>query len=298
MKQALLTTIVLTTLTVSPLWAQERKITGTVGSDEGPGGYPGAGAFIQIRGQNTINGSAQPLFIVDGVPVSNASDNLGTATPSGNGIVQQSRINDINPEDIERMEVLKGASAAALWGTRAANGVIIITTKKGQDTKGKVNITVKSTVSFDRVNKMPALQRSYGQGTGGFYLQGNRNSFGDRISDRTGGADTYITMPGAPGYQGVLTFPDGSSRYAIAPGTAANPHGGKNARDTYDHTQDVFQTGHYLDNSISLSGGNERTNFLVSYANLNQEGADEPHYVGGAINLGPLLAFRCPCNCT
>ena len=171
MKQALLTTtIVLTTLTASPLWAQERELTGTVGSDESPGGYPGAGAYSQIRGQNTINGSAQPLLIVDGVPVSNASDNLGPGTASGNGIVQQSRINDLNPEDIERMEVLKGASAAALWGTRAANGVIIITTKKGSDTKGKVNITVKSTVSFDRVNKMPALQRSYGQGSGGFYL--------------------------------------------------------------------------------------------------------------------------------
>ena len=236
------------------------------------GGDPGAGAYIQIRGQNTINGNIQPLFIIDGVPVSNASDNTGTGTASGNGIVQQSRINDLNPEDIERMEVLKGASAAALWGTRAANGVVVITTKKGQNSKGKVNITVKSTVSFDRVNKMPALQRSYGQGTGGFYLQGNRNSFGDLISDRTGGPDAYISTPGAPGYQGVLTFPDGSSRYAIAPGTAANPHGGKNARDTYDHTQDVFQTGHYLDNSISLSGGNERSNFLVSYGNLNQQG--------------------------
>ncbi|WP_310391722.1 SusC/RagA family TonB-linked outer membrane protein [Hymenobacter sp.] len=236
------------------------------------GGDPGAGAYIQIRGQNTINGNIQPLFIVDGVPVSNASDNLGTATPSGNGIVQQSRINDINPEDIERMEVLKGASAAALWGTRAANGVVIITTKKGQDSKGKVNISVKSTVSFDRVNKMPALQRAYGQGSGGLYQQGNRNSFGDRIADRTGGPDTYITSPAAPGYQGVLTFADGTSRYAIAPGTAANPHGGKNARDTYNHTDDVFQTGYFTDNSVNVSGGNERSNFLVSYANLNQEG--------------------------
>ena len=236
------------------------------------GGDPGAGAYIQIRGQNTINGNIQPLFIIDGVPVSNASDNTGTGTASGNGIVQQSRINDLNPEDIERMEVLKGASAAALWGTRAANGVIVITTKRGQDSKGKVNITFKSTVSFDRVNKMPGLQRTYGQGTAGNYVQGSRNSFGDRIADRTGGPDTYITTPGAPGYQGVLTFDDGTRRYALAPGTAANPHGGKNSRDTYDHTQDVFQTGHFTDNSLSLSGGNERTNFLVSYANLNQDG--------------------------
>ena len=234
------------------------------------GGDPGAGAYIQIRGQNTINGNAQPLFIVDGMPVSNASDNLGTA--AGNGIVQQSRINDINPEDIERMDVLKGASAAALWGTRAANGVIIITTKKGSDTEGKVNITFKSTVSVDEVNKMPPLQRAYGQGTGGNYIQGNRSTFGDRIADRTGGSDTYITDLTAPGYQGFLTFLDGTKRYAIASGTAANPHGGRNARDTYDHTKDAFQTGHFTDNSLNISGGNSRSTFMVSYGNLNQNG--------------------------
>ncbi len=234
------------------------------------GGDPGAGAYIQIRGQNTINGNAQPLFIVDGIPVSNSSDNTGSA--AGNSIVQQSRINDINPEDIESMEVLKGASAAALWGTRAANGVVVITTKKGKDTKGKVNITFKSSVSFDKVNKMHELQRTYGQGSGGVYIQGNKVSFGDLISSRTGGADTYITDPTAAGYQGFVTFPDGTKRYAIARGTAANPHGGKNSKDTYDHTQDVFQTGHFTDNALNISGGNNRSNFMISYSNLNQEG--------------------------
>ena len=234
------------------------------------GGDPGAGAYIQIRGQNTINGNAQPLFIIDGIPVSNASDNIGAAV--GNSIVQQSRINDINPEDIERMEVLKGASAAALWGTRAANGVVIITTKKGKDTKGKVSISLKSTVSFDRVNKLPPLQTTYGQGSGGLYQQGNKNAWGDRIADRTGGPDTFITDPTAPGYRGFVTFPDGTERYAIAPGTVANPHGGKNAKETYDHTNDVFQTGHYTDNALTISGGNARSTFLLSYSNLNQDG--------------------------
>ena len=234
------------------------------------GGDPGAGAYIQIRGQNTINGNIQPLFVVDGIPVSNSSDNMGTA--AGNGIIQQSRINDINPEDIESMEVLKGASAAALWGTRAANGVIVITTKKGRNTNGKVNITFKSTVSFDRVNKMPPLQNTYGQGLNGLYSQGNRSTFGDQIADRVGGPDTYITSPAAPGYQGFVTFPDGTSRYAIAPGMAANPHGGKNNRDTYDHTKDAFQTGHFTDNTIAISGGKDRSTFMVSYGNLNQDG--------------------------
>lgn len=234
------------------------------------GGDPGAGAYIQIRGQNTISGNAQPLFIVDGMPVSNASSKTGGALI--NGIVQQSRINDINPEDIERVEVLKGASAAALWGTRAANGVIIITTKKGKNTEGKINISLKSTVSFDVVNKMHPLQTRYGQGSNGLYVQGDRLSFGDLISDRPGGADNYITDPSNPLYQGYVTFPDGSVRYAIAPGTAANKNGGKNSREVFDHGKDAFQTGHFIENNLTVNGGNEKSNFLLSFSNLKQEG--------------------------
>ena len=234
------------------------------------GGDPGAGSYIQIRGQNTINGNAQPLFIVDGMPVSNSSDNIGAAR--NNGIIQQSRINDINPEDIERMEVLKGASAAALWGSRAANGVIIITTKKGKNTEGKLNISFKSTVSVDRVNKVHPLQTQYGQGGNGLYSQSNRASFGDLISDRKGGLDQFITNPTTPGYQGFVTLADGTNRYAISSGTVANPHGGKNATDTFDHTKDAFQTGYYRDNTLSVSGGNEKSTFLISYGDLNQEG--------------------------
>ena len=157
------------------------------------GGDPGSGAYIQIRGQNTINGNAQPLFIVDGVPVNNSNE-YGL-TGAANSVNAQSRINDINPEDIASMEVLKGASAAALWGTRAANGVIIITTKKGTDSKGKVNISFKSTLSFDEINKIHELQTTYGGGTYGNYIQGNRETWGDKIADRTGGTDNFITDP-------------------------------------------------------------------------------------------------------
>ncbi len=247
------------------------------------GGDPGAGAYIQIRGQNTINGNSQPLFIVDGVPISNSNEGTtptgGPLAGAGNAIVMQSRVNDINPEDIASMEVLKGASAAALWGTRAANGVIIITTKKGSDTKGKVNISFKSTISVDQVNKVHGLQTVFGGGTNGHYIQGNRETWGDKIADRKGGPDTYITDPTAPGYNGFVTFADGTKRYAIAPGTGtsldgtgAAAHGGKNSRDTYDHKMDAFQNGHFVDNNLTISGGNARTNVLVSYSNLNQQG--------------------------
>ncbi len=264
------------------------------------GGDPGAGAYILIRGQNTINGNAQPLFIIDGIPMSNSDGgqtlNGVTLAGGGNAIVNSSRGNDINPDDIASMEVLKGASAAALWGTRAANGVIIITTKKGKDSKGKVNISFKSTVSVDQVNKIHGLQTTYGQGTRGNYIQGNRTTWGDRISTRKGGADAFVTGPGqyySPDgntglfnpipdndlYNGYVTFPDQTKRYAIpaagsykADGTLLDEHGGKNSKDTYDHKQDPFQTGHFIDNNLNISGGNARTNFMISYSNLTQTG--------------------------
>ena len=234
------------------------------------GGDPGSGSYIQIRGQNTINGNAQPLFIVDGMPVSNSSDNIGASR--SNGIIQQSRINDINPDDIERVEVLKGASAAALWGSRAANGVIIITTKKGKSNNGKISVSLKSSVSVDRVNKIHPLQTTYGQGSNGLYSSGNRSSFGDLISTRSGGADQFITNPTAPGYQGFFTFSDGTVRYAIPAGTAGNSHGGKNSRETFNHTKDAFQTGYFLDNNLNISGGNDKSTFLISYGDLRQQG--------------------------
>ncbi|MEC5165654.1 TonB-linked SusC/RagA family outer membrane protein [Flavobacterium sp. PL11] len=244
------------------------KVSGVVVSRSG--GDPGAGSYIQIRGQNTINGNAQPLFIVDGIPVSNASEKIGAAR--SNGIIQQSRINDINPDDIERVEVLKGASAAAVWGSRAANGVIVITTKKGKNSKGKIDIAIKSTVSFDRVNKTHPLQTRYGQGSDGIYNQSNRSSFGDLISDRLGGEDESITNPTALGYQGYVTLDNGLIRYAVAAGNAANPHGGKRDTSTYNHSKDAFQTGHFVDNSFNISGGNERSTFALSFGNLNQDG--------------------------
>nr|WKN40197.1 SusC/RagA family TonB-linked outer membrane protein [Tunicatimonas sp. TK19036] len=232
------------------------------------GGDPGAGAFIQIRGQNTINGNSQPLIIIDGIPMSNTSE-------GSEEVMQQSRLNDLNPSDIASMEILKGASAAALWGTRAANGVIMITTKQGKDTGGKVNIDFSSTLSIDKINKLHPIQSAYGQGTGGMYNMFTTRSWGDKIADRAGGEDVFITDPADPGYSGYVTFPDGTRRYAIAGGTETNPHGGKRSQFIDDHTNDVFRDGYYIDNSLAVSGGNARTNFYLGLANLTQEGIIE-----------------------
>ena len=105
-------------------------------------GDPGAGSAIRIRGANTIDGSIQPLIIVDGVPLDNTTSYAGgnSITGSNGGVSQGSRLNDLNPNDIESVNVLKGASAASLYGSRAANGVVVITTKKGQRGEAKISI--------------------------------------------------------------------------------------------------------------------------------------------------------------
>jgi TonB-linked SusC/RagA family outer membrane protein len=216
------------------------------------GGDPGAGSYIQLRGQNSIVGNLQPLIVIDGMPMFNSYQDNGNQT---DGVQQQSRLNDLNPNDIASIEVLKSASASALWGSRAANGVIMITTKKGKNTSGKLNISYNGTYSIDDVNKVPDLQRTYGQGSGGKYVVNTPRSWGDKISTRTG-AD--VTSGAA-----YVQFPDGTKRYSIVD---------KNSTQTYDHSKEVFQTGHYFENALNLSGGNERSNFMMSYSNLNQTG--------------------------
>ena len=226
------------------------------------GGDPGAGSYIQIRGQSTITGNLQPLFIIDGVPLSNSTLGQGT-----DGVVQQSRLNDLNPADIESTEILKGAAAAALWGTRAANGVVIITTKKGKASGGKLNVSLNSTYSVDVLNKSVPLQTSYGGGTRGLYaFDRRRTTWGDKIADRSGAADAFITA-GA-----YVILPDGTKRYPIANGTAANPHGGKNSKDVFDHSEELFRNGYFLDNTLTLSGGDDKTLYYISLGNLDQTG--------------------------
>jgi TonB-linked SusC/RagA family outer membrane protein len=188
-------------------------------------------------------------------------------------------LNDLNPEDIASVDILKGASAAALWGTRAANGVIIITTKKGSSQEGKLNVNFKTSYSMDKLYLTHDLTNNWGTGTLMQYrfTPPSGYSWGDYIPGRTGGADAEISTVGAPGYNGYFEAPDGTKFYAIANGTAAAPHGGKNSTQTYDYRDLYFKTGNYWDNSISVSGGNRDGNFLLSVSNLDQNGIVKNH---------------------
>ncbi|MEL6942436.1 MAG: SusC/RagA family TonB-linked outer membrane protein, partial [Bacteroidota bacterium] len=223
-------------------------------------GDPGAGATIRIRGANTISGSSNPLIILDGVPISNETIYGGGNNATGGrtgGVSQQSRLNDINPNDIESVQILKGASAAALWGSRAANGVLVITTKNGNS--GKPKISYKVTRSFDQVHERIPMQTTWGQGRSGVFGATRAESWGDYITDRSGGADAV----------------DQSGQYFEAEnGTRYYPIDEKNSTETFvDSNWDaVFQTGGFWQNDLSISGGSENATYFFSFGRLDQDG--------------------------
>lgn len=208
-------------------------------------GAAGAGSNIIIRGITSLSPSAdnQPLFVVDGMPISNSTTS-GSVLPSEGSAAKGSneqysftnRAADINPEDIESLSVLKGPSATALYGLRAANGVVIITTKKGKE--GKTQVRVKSTVAFEEVNKVPDIQMRYREG-----WKGHARAFEDPTSPY-GYSYGYYTW-GPP--NGPLDHPK-------------NTH------------KEFFRTGVRFNNYVSISGGTKNTNFYTSVSNMTQEG--------------------------
>ena len=212
-------------------------------------GDPGAGSFINIRGINSILGSNQPLFVLDGVPVDNssfstnnfdASDDGGTGLGGGGqteGTVSQNRLVDLNPNDIESVEILKGPAASAIYGSRAGAGVVLITTKSGR--AGPTHFTLRSATSFDDVNHTYPLQTQW--------AWGNKNK--------------AASVPTVADEQAGVVATSRSWGPAIAAGTAV-----------YDHANEIFQEGLTLDNGITISGGNDRTTFYLSGDNTHQDG--------------------------
>lgn len=193
------------------------------------GGAPGQSARIIIRGINSLDPNAdnQPLFVVDGVPVDNSTVE-SAGTPRG----LSNRAADINPNDIASMNILKGAAATALYGVRAANGAVIITTKKGKP--GEIRVNVNSSVGFEEINRYPEFQEIYGQGFGGEY-----------------DPDSFWPSWGAPIAEVAETVP---------------------GHQYEDNWRDVMETGVQFDNSVSVSGGSENATFYGSLGHLSHEG--------------------------
>ena len=213
-------------------------------------GDPGAASKIQIRGLRTLNGETQPLFIVDGIPVSNATFSTTNFNPvdaggggvggqdnggEGEGTSAPNRMIDLNPNDVESVEILKGAAAAAIYGSRAANGVILITTKHGR--AGQTHYSLRSSGSNDEVTRKEPLQKSFAQGRFG--------KLPNPFPCNNIGQGTCFRSWGAP----------------IPAST-----------QTFDHASEAFTSGHVLDQTISASGGTDKTTFYLSGNYNNNRG--------------------------
>ncbi|MGH7508826.1 MAG: SusC/RagA family TonB-linked outer membrane protein [Gemmatimonadales bacterium] len=202
-------------------------------------GEPGTSSYVTIRGQRTIglpgSGQAQPLFVVDGVPIDNSSFsttnfNLVEGLTAGEieGTTQVNRAVDINPNDIESVEILKGPAAAAIYGSRAGQGVVLITTKKGRP--GATRYSLRTTMGVDDISRDYPLQTRYGQGLGGIApAPGACDQFGSAACLRSWGPD--LSGTGTP---------------------------------VFDHANEAYRTGFTTDNNLTVSGGTDRTLFYLS----------------------------------
>ncbi len=226
------------TQAVNPVQALQGKVAGMQVTT---GANPGSSPNVMIRGTSSF-GSNQPLFIVDGMPLVNSqnanTDNLNNYVDYGTGI------NAINPDDIENMTVLKGAAATALYGSRAANGVVLITTKSGKNTNGKMKITYDGGVGFTRVSRLPDDQKSFGQGWSGLHALDENGNWGARYDGRLRkwGRNIDNTVQVAP--------------YSYIE----------------DRVRDFFDYGMSYKNAVSAFGGSDVTNYFVSFSQNSVDG--------------------------
>jgi TonB-linked SusC/RagA family outer membrane protein len=250
--------------TGNPLGELEGKASGlTVISSTGD---PGGGTYLRLRGATSITGNNQPLIVVDGVPVDNSINNFDATAPAGNnsngangnlvgGQQPTNRGNDLNPNDIESINVLKGPAATALYGLQAASGAIVITTKKGGPGR-RTAINFNSSVAVDRVGLLPKLQNQYSQGTGGQYSPPE-----DAMSTSWGARIDTLSWDGATDYPydkhgNIVGKSSPNAKIPVTP---------------YDR-YNFFKTGLTYNNNISLSGGNETSGYRLSLGNVSQTG--------------------------
>lgn len=226
----------------------------------GNSGNMGGSARILIRGANSIAGNNQPLFVIDGVPFDNSNYNGSSTASGGGGYDYGNMAADINPDDIDNVSVLKGGTAAALYGSRAANGVIMITTKKGKNKKG-IGVSIKSGVNFDQVSIIPDLQREYGGGSSISQVD---------IDGKTYNVMNYgLDESFGPKYDPNLmvlqwdAFDPAFADDYLKPRAWVAPK---------NDVKDFFETGVSYTNNIALSGGDEKGLFRLSYTNSTSDG--------------------------
>jgi TonB-linked SusC/RagA family outer membrane protein len=244
------------------------------GLDIKTSGNLGGSTQVVIRGNNSIAGNNQALFVVDGVPIDNGNSNTEGQKAGRGGYDYGNAASDINPDDIASINVLKGAAATALYGSRASNGVVMIVTKKGKKRKG-LGITINSSLTLGNADSetLPKYQNKYGAGYGPYYGPNEDAYFneadinGDGIPDLT----TPFTEDASYGaaFDPSLMVYQWNSLYPQLPDTyqKATPWvAGKN------NPNSVWGTGSTVVNSIALDGGTDTSSFRLGFTNLAQEG--------------------------
>ncbi|WP_044211430.1 SusC/RagA family TonB-linked outer membrane protein [Flammeovirga sp. OC4] len=231
----------------------------------------GGSTNVVIRGTTSITGNNQPLFVVDGVPIDNSTGNTSTQQGGGRGYDYGNAASDINPEDIESMNVLKGAAATALYGSRASNGAIVITTKKGSKRKG-IGVNISSGVTVGKILKstFTEYQNQYGAGYGPYY--GSTGYFLDDDVNGDGNLD-FVVPTTEDGSYGAK-FDPSLNVYHWDSFVKASENYGKAYAWTAGATTpvDFFETSYTFNNSISLEGGNESSTFRLGYTNYQSTG--------------------------
>ncbi len=233
------------------------------------GAAVGSSSKITIRGESSLSiQSNQPLFVIDGVPVGNDKTTNTNGSDYGNSSAE------VNPSDIESMTVLKGPAASALYGSRAANGVIVIVTKSGKQGKG-IGVSVNSGTTFESLLRLPKFQNKFGQGSSGKYEGSN---FGANWSIYPAGTwDNYDESWGPRLDVGTLEKQYYSpTTGGMRGGDVSNPNRGEVIATPWvshpNNIRDFFETGHTYYNNIALTGANEKGDFRISYTNLDEKG--------------------------
>ena len=232
----------------------------------------GGSSNIVIRGSSSLTGNNQALFVIDGIPVNNSTNNDSGQTTGRSGYDYGNPVSDLNPDDIESMSVLKGAAATALYGSRAANGVIVITTKRGKSSeKSTVTVGINSSVMVGIVDKSTFVnyQENYGAGYGPYYSgePGREGLYYDEDSGEFTIPSTEDASYGSRFDPSLMV----NSWETFFPGT---PNYGKQV--PYVNAEhgpiDFFENSLTLTNGFNVSGGTKASTFYLSYTNTDQKG--------------------------
>ncbi|MSR36497.1 MAG: SusC/RagA family TonB-linked outer membrane protein [Gemmatimonadetes bacterium] len=237
-------------------------------------GDPGAGAYIRIRGANSLSASNQPLFVVDGQPMDNSSIEIEDIGGGTRGTAVSNRAIDLNPNDIASVEILKGAAAAAIYGSRAASGVVLITTKSGRP--GVNEMQWRSSISIDRVSNTPPLQTGFGQGMAAY--PGVSVQLGEAPGSFTETGEICVEVYGLPRNRCPVSWGP-----AIAAGTPI-----------FDHGTEIYRDGLKSDQYLSWTGGSETTTYYLSLGRLDNRGVvdGDQQYNRTTVRLRGSHVFR------